>query len=467
MESEYGIAGDFEKYDDEKEFRRLVRAVKFSKKHFLYFVCCNQVPKQNELIGEIKKSLKGKKIKLVKFKKSITDLLAELQTRKFPEDCEAVFVQGLEYSISSDHKGSENALIHNLNISRDSFKKYFSCPIFFWLPEYALIKITRHAPDFFSVRSGTFYFSSTAEQVTEQIFQSFTSGWVETSSMPVTEKLKRIETLERLLAEYRGLHEEKRNKQTEARLLRELGNFFDSISEYRKALNHYEQALSISSEIGYLDGEGKHLGDLGVIYCNLGEYRKAIEYYEQALLISREIGDRGDEERHLGNLGSAYIHLGEYREAIDYTEQALSISREIGDRAGEGRHLGNLGVAYGGLDEYRKELEYYEQALSISREIGDRNTEGISLGNLGVAYINLSEYRRAIDYYEKALTLFREIGDRRGEGRFLGNLGSVYFRLGEREKACGLWKEAVVILEVVESPSANPYRQNLERFCKD
>ncbi|HSK72933.1 MAG TPA: hypothetical protein VK892_14625, partial [Pyrinomonadaceae bacterium] len=238
MQAEHGISEEFEQYDDEREFSRLVRAVELSKKYYLYFVCCNHVPKQNNLIAKIKESVGGKKIKVIKFKKPITDLLTEIQKKKFSKECEAVFVQGLENSILSDDRGDENALIHNLNISRDTFKKYLSCPIFLWLPEYAIVKITRHAPDFFSVRSGTFYFSSSPEKITEQIFQTVTSGWLETSSLPLTEKLKKIEALENLLAEYQGLHRDRRNKQTEMRLLSELADFFDSISEYRKAIEY-------------------------------------------------------------------------------------------------------------------------------------------------------------------------------------------------------------------------------------
>ncbi len=465
MQTEHGIAGDFEQYDDAAEFRRLVRAVRFSKKHYLYFACCNQVPKQNEIIANVKKSLNGKKIKVVRFKKRITDLLTELQKRKFDAECEAVFVQGLEYSIESDGKGSENALIYNLNISRDAFKKYFTCPLFLWLPEYALIKITRHAPDFFSVRSGTFYFSSTPEQVTEQIFQTFTSGWLEASSLPVAEKLKKIETLESLLAEYQGLHREKRNAETEQKLLAELANLFYSISEYRKAIEYDKQSLAISREIGDRLGEGASLGGLGLTYYSLGEYRKAIEYHEQSLAISREIGDRSGESNSLGSLGSTYAGLGEYRKAIEYHEQSLAISREIGDRLGEGIRLGNLGLAYDSLGEYRKAIEYHEQYLTISREIGDRSGEGKSLGSLGTVYGGLGEYRKAIEYHEQSLAISREIGNRSDEGNNLCNLGIDYYRLGEKEKPCGLWKEALAIFEAIESPFANVVRQWIEENC--
>ncbi len=465
MPNEPAISEDFERYDDAEVLRRLIRAVKFAQKHFLYFVCCNQVPKQNELIAAVQKEFQAKKIRVVKFKKPITDLLGELQKKKIAADCEAVFVQGLEYSISSDGEGNENALINNLNISRDSFKKYLPCPLFLWLPEYALVKIIRHAPDFFSVRSGTFYFSNPPEKVTEQIFQSVASNWLETSALSLAEKLKQIETLETLLAEYRGLHSEKQDKQAEAKLTKKLGDFFNTISAFRKAIDYYEQAIEIYRKIGNRPGEGNSLGNLGLAYDRLGDYRKATERHEHSLVISHEIGDRLGEGASLGNLGNSYIRLGNYRKAIEYHEQCLAISREIGNRLGEGASLGDLGLAYDGLSDYRKAIEYYQQSLAISREIGNRSGEGASLSNLGLAYDRLGDYRKAIEYYQQSSAISREIGDRLGEGISLGNLGYAYDSLGKRGKACSLWNEAVVILEAIESPNADIFRESIENFC--
>lgn len=153
------------------------------------------------------------------------------------------------------------------------------------------------------------------------------------------------------------------------------------------------------------------LKELGTISYFLSEPRKAIEFYEQALKIAQEIGDRMVEGADLAGLGNAYFDLGEPRKAIEFHEQALKISSEIGDRRGEGNHLGNLGVAYSHLGEPRKAIEFYEQALAIAKEIGDRRNEGVSLGNQGIAYMNLGEPRKAIEFYKQALKILEDIED--------------------------------------------------------
>jgi tetratricopeptide (TPR) repeat protein len=67
------------------------------------------------------------------------------------------------------------------------------------------------------------------------------------------------------------------------------------------------------------------LNNLGNAYQSLGEYHRAISLHEQSLEIMRAIGDRGGEAASLGNLGNAYFSLGEYRRAISLHEQSLAI----------------------------------------------------------------------------------------------------------------------------------------------
>ena len=62
-----------------------------------------------------------------------------------------------------------------------------------------------------------------------------------------------------------------------------------------------------------------------------GETRRAIDYFEQDLSISREIGNRRGEGIALSNLGKAYADLGETRRAVALAEQALKIFEQIED----------------------------------------------------------------------------------------------------------------------------------------
>jgi len=110
-----------------------------------------------------------------------------------------------------------------------------------------------------------------------------------------------------------------------------------------------EISVMLTSHLGVyrkaLGYQGRVYGNLGNAYQSLRDYGKAIEYYEERLKIAIEIGDQTAEGRAYGNLGNAYQSLGDYGKAIDCHEKRLKIATEIGDRAGEGRAYGSLGPA--------------------------------------------------------------------------------------------------------------------------
>ncbi|MFE1745134.1 CHAT domain-containing protein, partial [Coleofasciculus sp. H7-2] len=237
----------------------------------------------------------------------------------------------------------------------------------------------------------------------------------------------------------------------EGQSLGNLGNAYDSLGDYAKAIEYHQQSLVIAREIKNRSGEGQSLGNLGNAYDSLGDYAKAIEYHQQSLVIAREIKNRSGEGAALGNLGNAYDSLGDYAKAIEYHQQRLAIAREIKDRLGEGAALGNLGNAYYSLGDYAKAIEYQQQRLAIAREIKDRLGEGQSLGNLGNAYNSLGDYAKAIEYQQQRLAIAREIKDRLGEGQSLGNLGNAYNSLGDYAKAIEYQQQSLAIAREIKN----------------
>ncbi|MDZ8066340.1 MAG: tetratricopeptide repeat protein [Nostoc sp. DedQUE08] len=217
--------------------------------------------------------------------------------------------------------------------------------------------------------------------------------------------------------------------------LTSLGNAYNRLGQYQRAIEFFQQSLEISKEISDRNGEGASLGNLGNAYNSLGQYQRAIEFYQQSLEISRETGNRNSEGASLCNLGNAYNSLGQYQRAIEFCQQSLKIFRDISDCNSEGASLMSLGNAYNSLGQYQRAIEFYQHSLEISREIGDRNSEGNSLMGLGNAYNSLGQYQRAIEFYQHSLEISREIGDRNSEGNSLGNLGNAYNFLGQYQRA--------------------------------
>ena len=53
------------------------------------------------------------------------------------------------------------------------------------------------------------------------------------------------------------------------------------------------------------------MGNLGNAYDWLGDFNKAIEYHTQHLSIAKEVGDRVGEGKAYANLGTVLLHLNE------------------------------------------------------------------------------------------------------------------------------------------------------------
>ena len=136
------------------------------------------------------------------------------------------------------------------------------------------------------------------------------------------------------------------SREAEADLLLSQGTRLQEFGRYRDALQDFEKALQIYSEIKDLNGIGNSFGSLGKSYISLGEYQKAIDYLQKSLHIHQQIGNRFSEAISLNNLGIVYDFLGQYKKSIDYYQKSLVIAKQIFDRGNEGYLLNNLCLLY-------------------------------------------------------------------------------------------------------------------------
>ena len=86
--------------------------------------------------------------------------------------------------------------------------------------------------------------------------------------------------------------------------------------------------LTIAKEVGDRAGEGRAYCNLGNAYDSLGDFKQAIDYYMLHLTIAKEVGDRAGEGGAYCNLGIAYRSLGDFKQAIDYHMLHLTIAKK-------------------------------------------------------------------------------------------------------------------------------------------
>ncbi|MGR3973170.1 MAG: tetratricopeptide repeat protein [Candidatus Rhabdochlamydia sp.] len=210
-----------------------------------------------------------------------------------------------------------------------------------------------------------------------------------------------------------------------------LGIAYNGLGDHMSAILYHEKDLKIALELKDLVGEKSSRSSLGDAYHGLGDYKRAIMHQEKVLQIAIELKDLSEERNAHSSLGNAYNGLGDYKRAIMCHEKSLKISLYMNDLDGEGKAYGNLGNAYHGLSDYRNAVLYHEKDLKIALELKDLNAEGSVYSNLGAAYEGLGDYRSAIKYHEKGLKIAFELKDLIGEQRAYCNLGIAYDGLGD------------------------------------
>ncbi len=331
-----------------------------------------------------------------------------------------LIVRGLASSIGLS--GEYPVVLQTLNLNRDAFEITVPHPIIFCLPDYAMERLSRYAPDFWVWKSGVFDFEATQKTEDTAIASSrLSDGFLERSERP--EKPERIEFLHSSLMKY-------------------------SRSNYHPTP-------------GDLNGRISLLNELGVTYRSQGKFDDARDYLSEAL----ELANTQEKPRNtdlalkagvLRNLGTIDVANKDFDSAIAYYQQALEIEEEIGNFLGKADTLERMTYLYAsklGLKGTLSASEYAEAERLLvevwtlkKRLLGDSHPDlAISRNNLALLYQYQGRYAEAEPLYLEALALRKELLGSLGAdfATITNNLARVYQARGRYEEAEPLYLEAL------------------------
>ncbi len=396
--------------DEMVELRTLAQAIGLASGFKLIFARCNQPAQQRKLIDEVRKELPDLTIQEVHLTEPVEHLLDALRERVSAPAPDAVMVTGLERSLPTSEKALASPFIANLNASRNSFPTSLPLPVVLWLPEYALTAMIRRAPDFFSIRSGVYYFAASVDE-TAGIARFLTDGdEYGTLNLSRSEKQERIKAIESLLADYAALPPDRRNYKSEVRLHERLGVLLGSLGYHDASLTHFEQSLKIAEKIVDLSGMSSSLHNIGIIHQERGEYEKALAKYEESLKIVEELDDHAGVASSLNEIGIIHQNRGEYETALAKYEEALKLSEALGNHAMVAISLHQIGNIHYLRGEYETALAKYEESLKIKERLGNHAGIAASRGQIGELFARTGRYQEAFENSLFALSVFTELG---------------------------------------------------------
>lgn len=204
------------------------------------------------------------------------------------------------------------------------------------------------------------------------------------------------------------------------------------------------EALKLSTKLGYLKGKANSLWILGLCISDKDQ-KQALEKYKEALKISEIIDDKNGQCLYLNTLGVIYKKTGNLDLSDSAYTQSLRLARELNNKKAIQKSLVNMSInliAKGDLVSASRQL--YE-TINIAEEMKDSLLLAKSYGNL--AYVNrmLGGLPQAHRYYRMALSINEKMKDETGKWVNLLNLSGIQNDLNETENALKTINEAHLI----------------------
>ncbi len=453
----------------------LARELRFAKGFTLLFAVCNDAEERRRQIDLFQKENPEFRIQEVSVAAEIPHLLYRLRDEIKDPPPNAVCVYGMENWIRKDQNARTVPFLLNLNASRNHFLLDCPFPVLFWVPQYLIAQIADGAPDFFSVRSGVYDFSSErpprfdASPSLDKVVYSSTIG------LNRNERTARLAEMNDLLQRIQAIPEAQRDFAAEIGTLAGIAQLLQQQGSYAEAEPIFVKALALCEcHFGGNDPiTASSLNNLAELDYDLGRYSEAEPLYLRALKIREATLGEEDPETasSLTNLAGLYHILGRFSESEQLHLRALKIkeSRLGSDHPETADSLNNLAAMYFSQGRYPEAEPLHKRALAIreSQFGADHPYTATSLNNLGAVYVEQGRYAEAEPLYKRALAIREsKLGEEHPDtANSLHNLASLYFNQGRNKEAESLYARAATIYLKTfgdEHPSYIETSRNLE-----
>ena len=450
---------------NQETLQHIASFIRLAETFRVVFVKCNQPVQCRQMAARLKEMLRGEAdIVDVHLMDPVSSLRRSVVaspelSKQEAQAKRAIQVFGFERSIPSD--GPAPAL-DELNQSRENFPKSFSGPFLIWLPDYALTRLAREAPDFWGWRSGVFEFSP-ERKLMDFMERSIISD-AQANRLSLEQKIERAKALDGLIGDYREMPRGERENRAFADVLRRQGDLRGQLGEYDEARCVYEESLKISEEIGNKNGVAEALHKLGNLAYLTGEFDEARKLYEHSLKISEDLGDKRCVSRSLQQLGILAQDFGDCDEARKLYEHSLEIMNELDDESGVSGLLHQLGMLAQDIGDYDEARDLYELSLKIYQDLGDKSGMSSSLHQLGMLAQYTGDYDEARKFYQQSMNISQDLGDKRSMALSLAQSALIEVQQGNFRAALDLITQAEAIFKQIDAKNyAQRTRDLLER----
>lgn len=170
-------------------------------------------------------------------------------------------------------------------------------------------------------------------------------------------------------------------------------------NNFQKAMELFKEALDRAVEITDKDTESKILYEIGKIYDKNDYLVQALTSYNRSLMASQ---DTNVKTKAHYSMAQIYDDVAQFEPAINHYMSSISYAGETENFIAQSTSLTKIGNIY--TDEYKKEaFDFLLEANSIAQESKDAKIKGYVSSNIGNAYNKFNEPSNALKFYSSAV----------------------------------------------------------------
>ncbi len=170
-------------------------------------------------------------------------------------------------------------------------------------------------------------------------------------------------------------------------------NIYTFSSELQKALAilpPLEKELNKNNNQKYNSLKASIYSALGNVYDNLSAYEKALKYHTKSLVLSKQMGLKQNICASLGNIANILKSTGETDKAIATQLEVIEIKKEFGTPFSLGLSYFNLASYYDSKKDYISAIDNYNISKKYAQEANDKIGIGICDLSIGNTYVSIA-----------------------------------------------------------------------------
>ncbi len=241
------------------------------------------------------------------------------------------------------------------------------------------------------------------------------------------------------------------NKYADEKLFPKLHQRFGDIafyqSDYKTALEEYEKALQLFSDLKNIKGKTAIKNSMAIVKTETGDINQAETLFRAALDLAKEYGFNELQLKINMNLGNVLHIQGAYDKALSSFNEALALVGDD-DLVAKARITHNVGIVYKSQHQNDLALAELEKSIELSVKANNR-------------------YQKGLSYLEKAEVLYRN-GDLLSSTALATSAFQIFSDLRDRLSIADVYKIfGLISRKRKENEVAISYLEHSKRINKD